>query len=143
MLINENWITTHEEIKVINPGTKEVYKSVYKSSREETLSAIEAAENAREERADLTAVNRTQVLAMMTKKVEENKEHLAKVITEEMGKPINNARSEVITTIDFFKWYAEETRRVYGDTIPGSLPNKRLITVKQPIGVVAAITPWN
>jgi len=143
MLINGNWITTNEEINVINPSTKEVYKSVYKSGKEETISAIEAAENAREEWAELPAVNRAQVLEMIAEKVEENKEHLAKVITEEMGKPINNARSEVITTIDFFKWYAEETRRVYGDTIPASLPNKRLITVKQPIGVVAAITPWN
>src|SRR5699024_3732910 len=68
---------------------------------------------------------------------------LARVITKEMGKSIHNARYEVNSTIAFFKWYAEEARRVYGDTIPASAHNKRISVIRQPVGVVAAITPWH
>ncbi|WP_233269555.1 NAD-dependent succinate-semialdehyde dehydrogenase [Alteribacillus sp. YIM 98480] len=76
-------------------------------------------------------------------KLTEKKEYLAQTITKGMGKSIHNARYEVNSTIAFFKWYAEEARRVYGDTIPASAANKRMSVIRQPVGVVAAITPWN
>src|SRR5699024_2618481 len=105
--------------------------------------AIEAAESAFPLWSDLTAEQRAEYLEMVVNKLKEKKEHLDRVITKEMGKSIYNARYEVNITIAFFKWYAEEARRVYGDTIPASAHNKRISVIRQPVGVVAAITPWN
>lgn len=75
--------------------------------------------------------------------MEKNVDKLAEVITKEMGKPITDAKGEVLSAIDYFRWYAEEARRVYGETVPASSRDKRIINVKRPIGVVGAITPWN
>ncbi|OLO27607.1 succinate-semialdehyde dehydrogenase (NADP(+)) [Alkalihalophilus pseudofirmus] len=91
----------------------------------------------------MTGEQRGEYLQKVVMLLEERKEHLAQTITKEMGKAIHNARYEVGNTIAFFKWYAEEARRVYGDLIPASAPNKRISVLKQPVGVVGAITPWN
>ncbi len=70
-------------------------------------------------------------------------ETIAELITREMGKPLAEARGEIALAIDYLDWYAEEGKRIYGDTIPASAPNKRIFVLRQPVGVVGAITPWN
>lgn len=143
MYINGDWVSTTKTLNVTNPGTNEVFMKVNKSGEIETELAITAADNALNEWANLPAIKRAQYLEKVALKLKDNYERLAKIISNEMGKPIKNARSEVDSAISFLKWYAEEGRRAYGETIPSSHSNKRLMTVKQPIGVVAAITPWN
>ena len=73
----------------------------------------------------------------------ENQEDLAQLMTAEQGKPLAESRGEIAYAASFIEWFAEEGKRVYGDTIPGHLPDKRIVVIKQPIGVCAAITPWN
>jgi succinate-semialdehyde dehydrogenase / glutarate-semialdehyde dehydrogenase len=143
MYINGEWIKTNKTQDIKNPATGEVVDQVYLVGKEETEYAIKAAEAAFPLWADLTAEQRSDYLQRVVNKLEEKKEYLAQVITKEMGKSIHNARHEVDSTVSFFKWYAEEARRVYGDTIPASSPNKRISAIRQPVGVVAAITPWN
>src|SRR5690606_1408873 len=75
--------------------------------------------------------------------IKEESERLAQVVTNEMGKPIRDARSEINKAADYFIWFAEEAKRIYGETIPHDSNDKRLLVIKQPIGVVGAITPWN
>src|SRR5699024_3165122 len=89
------------------------------------------------------AIERADYLMAIYEKMVEKKEFLAEVITKEMGKPINDALGETQSAIDYFRWYAEEARRVYGETIPSSASDKRTLVIKQPLGVVGAITPWN
>lgn len=143
MYINGEWITTDHKLTVINPVNGDVVDEVYQVGKEEAEAAIQAAQEAFPKWAGLTAENRADYLLKVVNKLIEKKEHLAQTITKEMGKPITYARSEVDSTIAFFRWFAEEARRVYGETIPSSATNKRISVIKQPIGVVAAITPWN
>jgi succinate-semialdehyde dehydrogenase/glutarate-semialdehyde dehydrogenase len=143
MYINGEWIITNKTQDIKNPATGEVVDRVFLVGREETEHAIQAAEAALPLWSSLTAEQRADYLQRVVSKLEEKKEHLAQVITKEMGKSIHNARYEVGNTIAFFKWYAEEARRVYGETVPSSSPNKRISVIRQPVGVVAAITPWN
>ncbi|MBT2658446.1 NAD-dependent succinate-semialdehyde dehydrogenase [Bacillus sp. ISL-18] len=143
MYINGEWISTNKTLDVKNPATGEKVDQVFLVGKAETEYAIQAAESAFPTWSGLTAEQRSEYLQRVVKKLEEKKEHLAQVITKEMGKSIHNARYEVGSAISFFKWYAEEARRVYGDTVPASAPNKRMTVIRQPVGVVAAITPWN
>lgn len=143
MYINGKWITSENTLEIINPATGEHVDTVYLVGEAETKQAIEAAKRAFPAWSSLTGDERSQYLSRVVEKLEERKEHLAKIITKEMGKSIHNARYEVGSTISFFKWYAEEARRVYGDVIPPSASNKRVRAIKQPVGVVGAITPWN
>ena len=143
MFINGEWIKSDRILEVINPATGALVDTVYMVGREETKRAIAAAKNALPAWSGLTAEQRAEYMNRIVDKLKEKKEHLAQTITKEMGKAIHNARYEVDSTISFFKWYAEEARRVYGDIVPASAPNKRISVVKQPIGVIAAITPWN
>lgn len=143
MYIDGQWIKTDETFPVINPATGEVIDTVYKGGVEETKNAIAAAKRAFSAWAALTAEQRSAYLHRVVELLTERQELLAQTITKEMGKSIHNARYEVGSTINFFKWYAEEARRVYGDTIPSSATNKRILVIRQPVGVVGAITPWN
>lgn len=143
MYINGQWIKTNNHLDIKNPATGEIVDQVHLVGKKDAEKAIEAAESAFPLWSDLTAEQRAEYLEMVVNKLKEKKEHLARVITKEMGKSIHNARYEVNSTIAFFKWYAEEARRVYGDTIPASAHNKRISVIRQPVGVVAAITPWN
>lgn len=143
MYINGEWLITDQVLEVKNPANGHLVDKVYLVEKKETQRAIEAAKNAFPSWSGLTGEQRGAYLHKVVEKLEEKKEHLAKTITKEMGKTIHNARNEVGSTIAFFKWYAEESRRVYGDLIPASAPNKRISVLKQPIGVVGAITPWN
>jgi succinate-semialdehyde dehydrogenase/glutarate-semialdehyde dehydrogenase len=143
MYINGEWIKTNNTLEIKNPATDESIEQVFLVGKTETDYAIQAAKAAFPRWSGLTAEERADYLHKIVGKLEEKKEHLARVITKEMGKSIHNARYEVGSTISFFKWYAEEARRVYGDTIPSSAPNKRISVIRQPVGVVCAITPWN
>ena len=143
MYINGEWIKSDKTLDVYNPATNEIVDKVYLVNKEKTEQAIQHAKEAFKKWSQKTAVERAQYLRAVANKIEENKEKFARTITLEMGKSIHNARYEVQSTIDYFNWFAEEGRRVYGDTIPASDPTKRLMTIKQPVGVAAAITPWN
>ena len=143
MYINGKWLETKRGLEVKNPANGQVVGKVYLVGKEETKRAIEAAKNAFPSWSGLTGEQRGAYLHQVVDKLTEKKEHLARTITQEMGKTIRNARYEVDSTIAFFKWYAEEARRVYGDLVPASAPNKRISVLKQPVGVVGTITPWN
>ncbi|PIC99012.1 NAD-dependent succinate-semialdehyde dehydrogenase [Sporosarcina sp. P29] len=143
MYINGEWLKTESELEIKNPATGEIVDTVYLVGKTETKRAIDAAKEAFPLWSGLTSEERSNHIHNVVAKLEEKKEHLAQVITKEMGKSIHNARYEVGSTISFFKWYAEEARRVYGDVMPISTKNKRAHVIKQPVGVVAAITPWN
>lgn len=143
MYINNEWIKTEKKIDIKNPSTGEVIDSVYSGGASETTEAINAASNAFKEWAQMTALERTSYIYKAINKMEEKRELLAQTITKENGKTIESARYEVDSTVAFFKWFAEEARRVYGETIPAPKRGKRLLHIKQPIGVVLAITPWN
>ncbi len=109
----------------------------------ETRRAIEAAGNALSGWRSRTAKERAGILKKWNDLVLENVDDLARLMTEEMGKPLTEARGEVVYGASFIEWFAEEGKRLYGDIIPPPLPGRRIVVVKQPIGVIAAITPWN
>lgn len=143
MYINGEWHIRAEKIKVVNPATGELVKEVDKGTKEDAVAAIESAKQAFVTWSQTTALEKAQLLEKVAQLITERKEDLAKTITTEMGKPLVNANYEVESTAAYFKWFAEEARRIYGEQIPSNAPNKRLLTIKQPIGVIAAITPWN
>ncbi|PIC82991.1 NAD-dependent succinate-semialdehyde dehydrogenase [Sporosarcina sp. P1] len=143
MYIDGEWITADRVMEVRNPATGEVVDTVPMAGTEETKRAVQAAKRAFPGWSELTADQRGAYLRQLAGKLTEKKEELAEIITKEMGKTIHDARFEVGSAIGFFQWYAEEARRVYGDVIPASAPNKRVQVIRQPVGVVAAITPWN
>lgn len=143
MFINGQWITSEEILKVTNPANNETVFEVHMGDESEVKQAIEAAKEAFPLWADIPALERADYILAVVAMMKEEKERLASVITQEMGKPIRDARSEVNMAIDYFRWFAEEARRIYGDTVPHSTSDKRMLVLKQPIGVVGAITPWN
>lgn len=132
-----------QTINVGNPATGETLGTVPKMGRAETKRAIEAAERALPAWRDLTAKERSQKLRRWFELMIENQDDLGRLMTLEQGKPLAEAKGEITYAASFIEWFAEEAKRVYGDTIPGHQADKRIIVIKQPIGVTAAITPWN
>lgn len=132
-----------ETLEVRNPSTDDVLARVPSATLEDIRQAIDLAEEAQVTWAARTAKERSAVLSAFHKLVVANTEDLAIILTSEMGKPIAEARGEVAYGASYIEWYAEEAKRVYGDTIPGHGPDKRIIVIKQPVGVVAGIAPWN
>ncbi len=130
-------------VAVTNPATGEVIGTVPNLGAAETRRAIEAAAAAFPEWAARTAKERSTILRRWHDLMLANVEDLAVLMTAEQGKPLAEAKAEVAYAAAFIEWFAEEGRRVYGDVIPGHQRDKRLIVLRQPIGVVAAITPWN
>ena len=143
MYVNGEWIQTDSILEVLNPVDGQKVGEVFQVGSEETIEAIDAASEAFKQWSKLTADTRANYLHKLADQLVERKEHFAQIITKEMGKPIVNARYEVDSAVSYFKWFAEEARRVYGEIIPSPVPNKRISVIKQPLGVVAAITPWN
>jgi len=143
MYIDGKWINSDQSLEVFNPANGELVDTVSIVGKEETKQAIQAAEKAFPKWAALTAEERSEYLMKVVEKMTERKEELTQLITKEMGKSIHNARYEINSSINFFKWYAEEAKRVYGDIVPPAAANKRQTVIRQPIGVVGAITPWN
>lgn len=131
------------KIEVMNPATNEVVGTVPNGAEKEAILAIDAAYDAFEGWSQLTAYERSDYLKTLNDLLLEHKDEFAETMTREMGKPITQSLGEVIYSASFVEWYAEEAKRVYGETIPSHLPNKRMQVWKKPVGVVAAITPWN
>jgi succinate-semialdehyde dehydrogenase/glutarate-semialdehyde dehydrogenase len=130
-------------LEVHNPATGELLGTVPSMGVEETRHAIEAAERALPKWRAKTAKERGILLRRWFELIMENQEDLARLMTLEQGKPLQESRGEIAYAASFIEWFAEEAKRVYGDTIPGHQPDKRILVIKQPIGVTAAITPWN
>jgi succinate-semialdehyde dehydrogenase/glutarate-semialdehyde dehydrogenase len=132
-----------QTITVTNPATGAVIGSVPRMGTAETRRAIEAADRALPAWRALTAKDRAIRLRRWFELMMENQEDLARLMTLEQGKPLVESRGEIAYAASFIEWFAEEGKRVYGDIIPGHQPDKRVLVLKQPIGVTAAITPWN
>ncbi len=144
-LVGGEWIEADPAtgIAVNNPATGEIIGHVPKLGGAETKTAIEAARIAQKGWAARTAKERCGILRKWFDLMIENKDDLGRILTLEQGKPLTEATGEIVYGASFIDWFAEEGRRIYGDLIPGHQPDKRLMVMKQPIGVVAAITPWN
>lgn len=144
-LVGENWIDADPNncVEVNNPATGEIIGRVPKLGTAETKTAIEAARIAQRGWAAKTAKERCTILRRWYDLMIENKNDLGYILTLEQGKPLAEATGEIVYGASFIEWFAEEGRRIYGDLVPGHQPDKRIMVMKQPIGVVAAITPWN
>ena len=143
--VNGQWVgaTSGATFEVVNPATGQVVESVADLSAADCVKAVDAAEAAFPAWAGLTAKERSAILRRWFNLMTEHTEELAHLITEEMGKPLAEARGEVAYGASFIDWFAEEGRRIYGDVIAPHMTDKRILAIKQPVGVVAAITPWN
>ncbi len=144
-LVGTRWIEADPKsgISVKNPATGELVGYVPKLGAAETKEAIAAAETAQKEWAARTAKERSLILRKWFELMMANQDDLGRILTMEQGKPLAEAKGEIAYGASFIEWFAEEGRRVYGDIVPGHQKDKRILVMKQPIGVVAAITPWN
>jgi succinate-semialdehyde dehydrogenase/glutarate-semialdehyde dehydrogenase len=129
--------------EVRNPATGALLGTVPDMGAEETRRAIDAAHAAFPAWANKTAKERAQVLRRMFDLMLQHQDDLAMLMTAEQGKPLAEAKGEVLYSASFLEWFGEEAKRMNGDTIPGHAGDKRILTLRQPVGVVAAITPWN
>ncbi|MEO1536268.1 MAG: NAD-dependent succinate-semialdehyde dehydrogenase [Pseudomonadota bacterium] len=129
--------------EVTNPARGDVIASVADLSRAETARAIEAAETAQKDWAARTAKERANILRKWFDLMVEHADDLGTILTAEQGKPLAEAKGEILYGASFIEWFAEEAKRVYGETVPGHQPDKRITVISQPIGVAASITPWN
>jgi succinate-semialdehyde dehydrogenase / glutarate-semialdehyde dehydrogenase len=145
-LVAGEWIAKSDSGKtfdVTNPATGEVIATLPDMGRAETARAIDAAYKAQKDWARKTGKERAAVLRKLYDLMVANADDLAAILTMEMGKPLAEAKGEILYGASYVEWFGEEAKRVYGDTIPGHQADKRIIVIKQPVGVVAAITPWN
>lgn len=143
--LNGQWIDAHPKtvVEVTNPVDNSVLGTVPKMGQAETRAAIEAAQAAWAGWRSKLAKERSAILRQWFNLIMENQHDLAVLMTAEQGKPLAEAQGEVAYGASFIEWFAEEAKRVYGDVIPEAQPGRRIVVIKQPIGVVAAITPWN
>jgi succinate-semialdehyde dehydrogenase / glutarate-semialdehyde dehydrogenase len=139
------WIESGAQgaIDVDNPATGEVIGNVPRLGRAETRQAIDAAARAFPAWRSKTGKERAQVMRRWFDLMMANQDDLARLMTTEQGKPLTESRGEVAYAASFLEWFGEEAKRVYGDTIPPHQPDKRIVVIKEPVGVVACITPWN
>jgi succinate-semialdehyde dehydrogenase / glutarate-semialdehyde dehydrogenase len=145
LYINGEWIPAGNgrTFSVTNPATGEIVGEVADATTEDVRRAVEAAHRAFPDWAARTAWDRATYLRRAYELIMAHQDELAELMTSEQGKPLPEAKGEVQYAAGFFEWYAEEAKRIYGDTIPASHPDKRILVLRQPVGVVAAITPWN
>lgn len=143
--INGAWVnaTTQQRYPIHNPATGELLAEVPNMGTADTQQAVDAAEAALPAWRALTAKERANRLRRWFELMMVNQEELARIMTLEQGKPLAEARGEIAYAASFIEWFAEEAKRVYGETIPGHQADKRIVVIKQAIGVAAAITPWN
>ena len=143
--INGEWINADsgETTSVTNPATGEVIAETAKCGTAETRRAIEAAEAALPGWRSKTAKERADIMRKFFDLMMENQDDLARILTAEMGKPLAEARVEIAYSAGFIEWFAEEGKRIYGDTIPAPTNDKRIVVIKEGVGVVGCITPWN
>ncbi len=145
-VIGGEWLSASasgKTFEVTNPATGEVIATLPDMDRADTARAIESACAAQKAWARKTGKERAAILRKLYDLMVANADDLATILTMEMGKPFWEARGEILYGASYVEWFGEEAKRVYGDTIPGHQPDKRIIVLKQPVGVVAAITPWN
>lgn len=145
LYINGTWkqAQSGKTIAVTNPATGEEIAQVAYGDERDTKEAIQAAEQAFDNWSRVTAKERGAYLCRAAQLLRDRTDELARIITSEMGKPLAESRGEVGLALDYLDWYAEEAKRIYGDIIPASTPDKHLMVFKQPVGVTAAVTPWN
>ena len=143
--INGEWADADngKVMEITNPATGDVIGTVPLMGKAETLRAIDGANDAWDAWKKRTAKDRANVLRKFFDLILANMKDLATIMTTEQGKPMPEAMGEVVYAASFIEWFAEEGKRIYGDTIPQHMPDLRIVVMKQPIGVVGAITPWN
>ena len=143
--INGEWVDADngETLPVTNPANGDVIAEVAKCGTAETRRAIEAAEAAQVSWRQASAKERSALLRKWFTLMMEAQEDLAQILTAEQGKPLAESRGEIAYGANYIEWFSEEAKRVYGDTIPEPSKDKRIVCIKQPVGVVACITPWN
>lgn len=141
--INGEWIKKEKTFAVSNPYNGDTLAHVSDCEQEDARHAIDAAYDAFKVWSKYTASKRSKILKRWYQLQKQHVDRLAEILTKEQGKPLQEAKGEVLYGASFVEWFAEEAKRVYGDVIPGHSSDKRITVIKQPIGVVAAITPWN
>lgn len=141
--LNGQWVKTADSINVTNPADQKIIGTIPNLTAEQVSNTIEQAHTAMAGWSALTAKERSKILRHWFNLIEANADELATIMTLEQGKPLHEARGEIMYAASFIEWYAEEGKRVYGETIPQTISSNRLTTIKQPIGVCSAITPWN
>jgi succinate-semialdehyde dehydrogenase/glutarate-semialdehyde dehydrogenase len=141
--VNGRWVTANKTFPVYNPSTGDLIANVADLGVKDIKQAIDAAYRAKTDWASHTGKERGAILKRWFDLMVENVDDLARILTAEMGKPLAEAQDEILYGASFIEWFAEEAKRVYGDVIPGHQRDKRIVVLKQPIGVVGAITPWN
>ena len=144
-LIGGEWVQADSgaTIDVINPATGLKIGTVPKSGKAETRRAIEAAETAFQSWKKTSVLDRHKLLRKLHDAIMDNQQPLAELLTTEQGKSLFEAKGEIAISAAYILWFAEEGRRTYGDVVPSPWADRRIITTKQPVGVIAAITPWN
>ncbi|MEQ8423111.1 MAG: aldehyde dehydrogenase family protein, partial [Cyclobacteriaceae bacterium] len=142
--VNGLWVAGSEKMfNVLDPATGEIISSIFDGGIEVTSQAIDAAHSAFKDWRKITPMSRSVLLERLHNLIMENQDLLAEIMTRECGKPLKESVGEVRYASSFLKWFAEEGKRSYGDVIPASSEKNRILVTKEPIGVVAAITPWN
>ncbi|BCH12353.1 NAD-dependent succinate-semialdehyde dehydrogenase (plasmid) [Mesorhizobium sp. 131-3-5] len=145
-LVGVEWVSASSSgatFDVTNPSTGEVIATLPNVGRQEVITAVDSAYVAQKTWAKRTGKERAAILRKLCDLMVANADDLATILTMEMGKPWSEARGEILYGASYVEWFGEEAKRIYGDTIPGHLADKRILVIKQPIGVVGAITPWN
>lgn len=144
-LVNNQWVEAADQaqIDVTNPFDQSVITTIPSLSHDQVVDAVAHATEAQVEWAKLTANQRAAVLQKWADLIDSHKEDLAIIMTSEQGKPLTESRGEIAYANSFIRWFAEEGKRIYGDVIPATNASLRYVILKQPIGVCAAITPWN
>src|SRR5437660_10007192 len=145
MYIDGKWVAADNgrTLGVTNPATEETLAEIAYGGRAETRRALEAAAKAMTSWMKLTPYDRGKVLKKTADIMRERADAIARTLTMEQGKPVPEAKAEILHSADTFEWFAEEGKRAYGQVIPNSQPGKRHMTIKHPVGVVGAISPWN
>src|SRR5262245_52254731 len=145
MYIDGQWVAAAGggTLAVTNPATEESVAEVAYGTRADAQRAVQAAARALPGWMKLTAYDRAKVLKRTAELMRERADAIARTLTMEQGKPLPESKAEVLHSADTFEWFAEEGKRAYGQVIPNTLPGKRHATFKHPVGVVAAISPWN
>jgi acyl-CoA reductase-like NAD-dependent aldehyde dehydrogenase len=145
MFIDGRWVrgSAKESIEVVNPATEEVIATVPKGTRADARAALDSAKKAQRAWEEVTPLRRAHYLKRLAEMIREDRERLAAVLTSEQGKPLFEARQEVDGSAEHFEYFAEFARRIEGDVLPSDNPGQTVMILRLPIGVVAAITPWN
>ncbi|WP_427981626.1 NAD-dependent succinate-semialdehyde dehydrogenase [Agarivorans sp.] len=141
--INGQWYASEHKFSVSNPANQQVIATLDDAGCAGVASAIAAAKSAFKTWSATSANERAKLLRRWYELMLEHQDDLASILTQEQGKPLAEAKGEIAYGAAFLEWFAEEAKRVYGDTIPAPSGDKRIVVVKQPVGVVAAVTPWN